>query len=443
MRRAYGSPLFVPMFLFCLAGLANATVTIYALTDAPLYAPNATLTVNGKAFEGTSGVASTAVSMRVWNSTAGTINTSSSSPTSSDGSFSANITAPSSEANYNVTVTIGTGNATLPFQVSAKTRVEIYIVNSTNMGFTVNLGSCNSSNYNSSEISGAVKCGNFSFSSATYYVLAQKSGSVFDRLFLDDDEVLNFTATEAGVPLQKLLSEGNSVAVGTLSLTILFIDPFGGMAVLGNLITPSFTGTAGENASLLAIPINWSGGPVTSGSLNLDFVDGNGTTLNSSTPGIPANGVFNATFNISTTGGTDYIRSDKSQVTYAVNKFYLRPAVRTSDGNDIASAAPGTALLMIASVVTSTTQTPITSGVTAWATIRWPNASVSNITLGFFSGTSAYNSTFTAPSIAGEYLAEFTAAYNGSTQAVTVPFEVSPYEVVVKPMAKGKDGASD
>ncbi len=425
-------------FVLLAAGFIGAQSVFYDVgLSSHTYAPAANISLSGKLLNGTSlAPDGTIVNFTITNGSY----SSTYSTNTSGGLFSKVLVAPNGIGNYNLTLA-SSGNASLILGLEVSTLSDIYlsIVNTT---IFVPLSSSTLGITADSSVTGSKKYANFTFQSTTYFVIVENTSTIFDKVYVDDDNNLNFSDSSDNVPPSKYLQKDSQLTLGSKSFFVHFISPYGSVLVLAERVTPIFNGTGNETYNILALTLDSNGEITPSVPLNFTFTDASGNVESNYAGGLNGTsssyGNFTVQVNASSSGGLHHIvANDRDHISTFVQKFTLKADILDAEGNPAAIATPSSPLTLRLSVLNSSGSI---SAANVTARIFTPSTT-STSSLTFVSNLSQYNGSY-VPTEVGEYSVEFQASFAGTNQTLRLQFQVRNYQFFIFPVSTQK-GQSD
>jgi len=433
------------MFSVLLVGMSNvyaAEYAIFASLDSHKYLPGEYVNLTGEIYSGTTLASDVNVGVSIYFGES--IVSSDSAKTDSSGSFSFTFTdATANKGDYTVNITVGSSSVVIPYTVSSAENFMLILVNETIPVSLApfSLNDVNSGNIvfvdSSIDISSAV-AKNFTYNNTEYWVLLPRASSgKYEEAFIDDDANFSLSSDSSGSPVIKYLKEGSKVKLSDKNFIIAYIDPFGSEIIFAEDIPARFSG--GEDAKLLCIATNASGGPVSDENLTLKKFYDNGTIIkNYGVIGVSnSGGYYIYSISVDTDGGRKhYILNDAGHASYEVSTYTLNVLITDSEGNPAYVVKPGQDLNITVSILDSSNQ-PISN--------TWVNVSItgteynSRFSMNLPNGT--ITQTISAPTKPGSYTLEFISNYNGEKKKIINKIVVKQYNLFIAPLAKGK-GAS-
>ncbi|MFH1399241.1 MAG: hypothetical protein ABIG95_03965 [Candidatus Woesearchaeota archaeon] len=395
--------------------LVSAEYAVNAKIDRIQYPIGSNITLSGTVYEDTALSSNTTIYYRIGSSPY------SNTTTETDGSFSAEIPSPEI-GEYNLTVTVGTSSFTIPFSVTEYEYliiefVEDYhpIVCSDDDGIITDVPEADQ------------ECDAYS-ETGYYFVLVANSAGDYDSLFADTDNSVNEADS-----VYKYLKQGNSLKISGEDYSVIYIDPFGGMFVLGKksdtyyetdteqqvlIIGVNSTGSPGENLSLTY--------DLFSSSQTLDEGDFNETT-----------GVTNATINVTGNTGTYYFAVGGFYSSVKIERFSIKVVVEDEEGNPVFKTSTGQKLNLVMAVTNKTDGSVIEDAIGS-AFVSYPGGS-EIVTLAV-SASKSLEGEFEVPDVTGEYTVLFTANVSDDSNAMITKLSVVNYDLSLLPIAAGDKG---
>jgi hypothetical protein len=180
--------------------------------------------------------------------------------TASDGSFSKNLTAPSTTGEYTLQLTYGDTSVSTSLIVSSVSSVELALLSTASESYEVlDFSNTLSAGITSSgSITGTLTYGNFTNNNIIYFAILQQNAvyGTYDTLFISQD-------ADFSTLLYQDVIEGSKISLSGNSYSLMFVDPLGGKAVLTRELEPVFYGTGSEWVNLLLLALNSSGSMLT------------------------------------------------------------------------------------------------------------------------------------------------------------------------------------